>query len=97
MVKKTFKFSERAAQKQASREADAARLASGEVTAEELRKENAFIKGSGFRAKKIGFSPKYPSEAGHRYFTPDGKAGKRSDASNPQCIAASEVDKKSNS
>jgi len=35
----------RAAEKQASRDRDAARLASGEVTPQQLRDENAFIRG----------------------------------------------------
>ncbi|WP_424943805.1 hypothetical protein [Aliiroseovarius crassostreae] len=54
MKQKTFRFADRAKQKTLSRARDEARLKSGEVTPSELRKENAFIKGSGF-AKKIGF------------------------------------------
>jgi hypothetical protein len=39
----TFDPKKRAAEKQASRDEDARRLAAGEVTQEELRRENSFI------------------------------------------------------
>ncbi|UWQ04931.1 hypothetical protein [Aliiroseovarius crassostreae] len=74
MKQKTFRFGDRAKQKALSRARDEARLKSGEVTPSELRKENAFIKGSGFAKKKIGFSPRYRPENGDKYFMvePDG-------------------------
>jgi uncharacterized protein with LGFP repeats len=70
--RKTFKFADRAAQKQRAREEDNRRLKDGEVSPSELRKENAFVKGGGFSAKKIGFSKRYPSDRGDRYYTADG-------------------------
>ena len=74
MAKRTFRFADRAAEKARSRARDEARLKNGEITPSELRKENAFVKGSGFAKKKIGFSPKYRSENGDKYFMvePDG-------------------------
>ncbi|UWP88436.1 hypothetical protein [Aliiroseovarius crassostreae] len=68
MKQKTFKFADRAKQKALSRARDEARLKSGEVTPSELRKENAFIKGSGFAKKKNGFSASYRPENGDKYF-----------------------------
>lgn len=70
--RKTFRFADRAAQKQRAREEDNRRLKDGEVSPSELRKENAFVKGGGFSAGKIGFSRKHPSEHGHKYITRDG-------------------------
>jgi hypothetical protein len=69
MSDERFKFSDRVKQKALSRDRDEARLKSGEVTTSELRKENAFIKGSGFAKKKIGFSPKCRPKNGDKYFT----------------------------
>lgn len=71
-----FKFSERQAQKRASREADAKRLAAGEVSAAELSRQNSFVKGGGFAGKKIGFSARCRPENGDRWYSPDGRVGK---------------------
>lgn len=68
-----FKFSERQAQKQASREADAKRLEEGKISPADLRRENAFVKSGGFAARKIGFSKKHPPENGDRWHSPDGR------------------------
>lgn len=92
---KAYKFSERAAQKQVSREADAARMASGRLTGYKLSKEGAFVKGGGFRGKQVGFARKYPSEAGCRYHTPDGQVGKRIDTPDPQGATTAEPVRKS--
>lgn len=54
---KKFNFKDRRAQKQASREGDLRHLDDGEISPDELRRENSFIPIEGFRGKKIGFSP----------------------------------------
>ncbi|MCA0907724.1 hypothetical protein LCM27_15080 [Ruegeria marisrubri] len=70
--KKTFKFTDRAAQKQASRDEDQRRLEAGEISASDLREENSFLRKEGFSAKKIGFSPRCRPKNGDRYFSVDG-------------------------
>lgn len=73
MKEKPFKFSERSEAKARSRDEDLQRLESGKVSASDLRRENAFVKGGGFAGRKIGFSKKHPPENGDRWYSPDGR------------------------
>lgn len=73
MKQKSFKFSERSEEKARSRTEDLRRLENGEVSAADLRRENAFVKSGGFAGRKIGFSKKHPPENGDRWHSPDGR------------------------
>ncbi len=78
---KTFMFSDRAAEKQRSREEDERRIKAGEITPSELRRENAFIKGGGFASKKIGFSSRARPKGGPKYYRADGSIDRVQDDS----------------
>ncbi|MBY6059478.1 hypothetical protein [Leisingera daeponensis] len=75
MNKKTFKFSDRAKEKERGRAGDEAMLKAGKISTSELRRENALVKGFGFAKRKIGFSSKTRPKNGDKYFMvePDGK------------------------